>query len=293
MATGAPSRPSPLVETEWLAAHLDDPAIRIIEVDEDTAASFEGHIPGAVRWDWRADMHHRFRRDFADRDALSALLGRSGVDHATTVVLYGGDHNWFAACAYWLLRHRGFDAVRLLSGGRRKWTLEGRSLATDTPVYPATAVRIAGSERRHLRAFRADVLARLDEARFVDVRTAAEYEGASFGPPGLPREEAVVPGHIPKAVNVPWSMATNADGSFKSPEQLCDLYERQGITADQALITYCRIGERSAHTWFVLHELLGYPSVANYDGSWAEYGSLVGVPVERGAGARRPDPALI
>ena len=292
MATGAFARQSALVETEWLAVHLDDPAIRIVEVEEDSSVYSQGHIPGAVRWDWRADLQHPFRRDFADGEALSALLGRSGVDHATTVVIYGDDHNWFAAYAYWLLRHRGFDAVRLLSGGRRKWMLDGLPLTTDVPVFAPTAVRIAGSERRQLRALRADVLARLDEARFVDVRTAEEYRGESFGPPDVPREHAVVAGRIPGAVNIPWNLTVNEDGTFKSHQELSDLFEREGITADQVVITYCRIGERSAHTWFVLHELLGYPSVANYDGSWAEYGSLVGVPVERES-PRLSDPALI
>ena len=275
-------RRSVVIEPEWLAGHLDDPAVRIIEVDEDTAAYGRGHIPNAVAWDWFADLHHPVRRDYADQETLAGLLRRSGVDHATTVVLYGGADNWFAAYAYWLLRHRGFDQVQLLSGGRRAWELEGRPLTREVPNPAPTTVGIDGRELWHLRAFRDDVLIRLGEARFVDVRSREEFEGLTLGPPQLVREHAVLPGHIPGAVNIPWSEAVNGDGRFKSTEELRQLYEGRGVTPDQAVVTYCRIGERSAHSWFVLHELLGYPSVANYDGSWAEYGSLVGVPVEVG-----------
>jgi thiosulfate/3-mercaptopyruvate sulfurtransferase len=270
-----------LVDTGWLAEHLDDPVLRIVEVDEDTSAYERGHIPNAVAWNWRTDLQTRQRRDYIDQGGLAALLGCSGVDHATTVVLYGGNDNWFAAYAYWLLRYRGFDQVQLLSGGRRKWELEARPLVTDVPSFPVTAVRLDTPDRSQLRALRDTVLARLDTARFVDVRTPEEYRGEITAPPHLPQERAQIAGHIPGAANIPWSCAVNADGTFKSVEELRTLYEQAGVTAEHPVITYCRIGERSAHSWFVLHELLGYPSVANYDGSWTEYGSLVGVRVER------------
>jgi thiosulfate/3-mercaptopyruvate sulfurtransferase len=275
------AHPDVLVETDWLAQHLDDPAIRIVEVDEDTTAYEKGHIRGAAGWNWFADLHDPVRRDYLGQDGLSALLQRTGVSPETTVVVYGGNNNWFAAYAYWLLRFRGFDQVKLLSGGRKKWELEDRKLVTDTPTFSPSSVRIAGPVRDELRALRDEVLAKLVGVRFVDVRSPEEYRGEALAPPHLPQEQAQVPGHIPGAANIPWAKAVNDDGTFKPADELRALYEAQGVTSDQAVIPYCRIGERSAHTWFVLHELLGYPRVANYDGSWTEYGSLVGVPVER------------
>lgn len=281
------ARSDVLVDTDWLADHLDDPVTRIVEVDEDTSAYGRGHIRNAIAWDWFTDLHEPDRRDYIDQDRLAGLLGRSGVDHATTVVLYGGNDNWFAAYAYWLLRYRGFDQVKLLSGGRRKWELEQRVTVTSVPSFPVTTVRLDGPDRHQLRALRDTVLARLDSARFVDVRSPEEYSGQLAAPAHLPQERAQIAGHIPGAANIPWSCACNEDGTFKSVDALRTLYERAGVTADQPVITYCRIGERSAHTWFVLHELLGYPSVANYDGSWTEYGSLVGVPVGRSSAEER------
>jgi len=272
-----------LVSTDWVADHADDPQVRLVEVDEDTAAHGHGHIPGAVAWHWRDDLHEDLRREVIGRDALTALLGRSGVGPDTTVVLYGGNNNWFAAYAYWLLRHRGFARVRLMDGGRKKWELEGRELVTgDAAPAPADPGAL-GPEEPAFRARRDEVLAHIgaEGGALVDVRSPAEFTGEVMAPPHLPQEQAQVPGHIPGAANVPWALAARDDGSFRSDDELGELYARAGVTPDTDVITYCRIGERSSHTWFVLHELLGYERVRNYDGSWTEYGSLVGVPVER------------
>jgi thiosulfate/3-mercaptopyruvate sulfurtransferase len=272
-----------LVSTHWVAEHADDPAYRLVEVDEDTAAYAGGHIRGALAWHWKDDLHDELRREFLDANALLALLGRSGVGTDTTVVLYGGNNNWFATYAYWLLRYMGFDRVRLMDGGRKKWELEDRELVVDVPTpAPAEPGALAGT-RGELRAFRDDVLAHIGAAgtSMVDVRSPAEFSGEMMAPPHLPQEQAQVPGHVPGAANVPWASAAREDGSFKSDEELTALYGGVGVTPDTDVIAYCRIGERSSHTWFVLHELLGYERVRNYDGSWTEYGSLVGVPVER------------
>jgi thiosulfate/3-mercaptopyruvate sulfurtransferase len=270
-----------LIETDHLAEKLGDPSVRVIEVDEDTTAYEKGHIENALGWNWFVDLKDPLRRDFVDQAGLSRLLQEAGVDDDTTVVLYGGNNNWFAAYAYWLLRYLGFDNVKLLNGGRKKWELEGRPFVTEVPSFPKTDFRIEGPVRTELRVYRDDVLARLGKVNFVDVRSPEEYRGDKLAPDHLPQEQAQVPGHIPGAVNIPWSKAADEDGTFKSPDALAKLYEEQGITKDHETIAYCRIGERSAHTWFVLHELLGYPAVQNYDGSWTEYGSLVGVPIER------------
>jgi thiosulfate/3-mercaptopyruvate sulfurtransferase len=272
-----------LVTTDWVAENNGDPAYRLIEVDEDTAAYEGGHIANAIAWHWKEDLHEGLRREFLSQEELVGLLSRSGVGPDTTVVLYGGNNNWFATYAYWLLRYRGFDNVKLVDGGRKKWELEGRELTTEVPdVAPAEPVALAG-ERAELRAFRDDVLAHIGGAgnALVDVRSPAEYAGDLVAPPHLPQEAAQVPGHIPTAANVPWASAAKDDGSFKSDEELIALYGNVGVSPEKDVIAYCRIGERSSHTWFVLHELLGYPKVRNYDGSWTEYGSLVGVPVER------------
>jgi thiosulfate/3-mercaptopyruvate sulfurtransferase len=273
--------PEALVDPDWVTEHVDDPSVRFIEVDEDTTAYEGGHIPNAIGWDWFADLHDPARRDYVDQQGLSRLLQQAGVGADTTVVLYGGNDNWFAAYAYWLCRYLGFDAVKLLDGGRKKWELEGRTLTLDIPRFAPTDLRVTGLVRGELRALRDEVLAKLGQEQFVDVRSPEEYRGERLAPDHLPQEQAQVPGHIPGAVNVPWSRAANDDGTFRSADELTSLYQSEGITADRGVITYCRIGERSAHTWFVLHELLGYPSVENYDGSWTEYGSLVRVPVAR------------
>ncbi len=276
------ANPNALVETEWLEENLDDPAIRVIEVDEDTTAYEKGHIPGAVGWNWSADLHAPIGRDYIDQGGLSRLLQQAGVGPQTTVVLYGGNNNWFAAYAYWLLRYLGFGNVKLLNGGRKKWELESRSLSMDVPSHATTELRVSGPINDGIRAFRDEVLARVkDGGAFVDVRSPEEYRGEKLAPDHLPQEQAQVPGHIPGAANIPWAKAAREDGTFKSADELKALYQAEGITGGQSVIAYCRIGERSSHTWFALTELLGYDGIKNYDGSWTEYGSLVGVPVEK------------
>ncbi|NIP57282.1 MAG: sulfurtransferase [Gemmatimonadetes bacterium] len=276
------ANPDALVSTEWVAEHLDDPTVRIIEVDEDTSAYETGHIPNALGWDWSEDLHHPVRRDYLAQEGFSRLLAEAGVDEDTTVVLYGGNNNWFAAYAYWLLSYRGFDAVKLMDGGRKKWEMEGRELVSETPSFATTTFRIGGSERPELRALRDDVLGRIEEAVFVDVRSPAEFSGEKLAPDHLPQEQPYVGGHVPGAKNIPWSSAANDDGTFKAADELKGIYGGAGVDGSRETIAYCRIGERSSHTWFVLKELLGYDKVRNYDGSWTEYGSLVGAPVERG-----------
>jgi thiosulfate/3-mercaptopyruvate sulfurtransferase len=273
--------PETLVDADWVAQHIDDAGVRLIEVDEDTTAYDKGHIRNAVGWNWFTDLHDPLRRDYVDQEALSRLLKQAGVGPDTTVVLYGGNNNWFAAYAYWLARYLGFDAVKLLDGGRKKWELDGRELTEDVPTFPPSDFRVTGLVRGELRGLRDEVLAKLGQEQLIDVRSPEEYRGERLAPAHLPQEQAQVPGHIPGAVNIPWSKAANDDGTFRAADELRTLYQGEGISPDRGVIAYCRIGERSAHTWFVLHELLGYPSVENYDGSWTEYGSLVGVPVER------------
>jgi thiosulfate/3-mercaptopyruvate sulfurtransferase len=275
------THPDALVDTEWLAENLDDGTIRVVEVDEDTTAYEKGHIRNAVGWNWFDDLHAKPRREYVDQEGLSRLLQQAGVGRDTTVVLYGGNNNWFAAYAYWLLRYLGFDKVKLLDGGRKKWELESRELTTDVPEHEVTDFTIKAKVRNNLRALRDEVLKKVGKVQFVDVRSPEEYRGELLAPAHLPQEQAQVPGHIPGAANIPWSKAANEDGTFKSADELKALYEGAGVTPDKDVIAYCRIGERSAHTWFVLTELLGYKDVENYDGSWTEYGSLVGVPVER------------
>jgi thiosulfate/3-mercaptopyruvate sulfurtransferase len=275
------ANPNALVTTDWLEDHLADPNLRIIEVDEDTDAYQRDHIPGAVAWNWSADLHHQLRRDYLNRDGFSELLAQAGVTPDTKVVLYGGNNNWFAAYAYWLLRYRGFDNAVLLDGGRRKWKIEERPLTSEIPTHTGTDFRIAGEDRPELRAFRDEVLASIGSASFIDVRSPEEFSGEKLAPDHLPQEQPYVGGHVPGAANVPWAKAANEDGSFKSADELAAIYTAAGVTGDDEVIAYCRIGERSSHTWFVLHELLGYEKARNYDGSWTEYGSLVGVPVER------------
>jgi len=277
------ANPDVLVSTDWLEEHVDDPTIRIVEVDEDTSAYEKGHIRGASSWNWTTDLHTKVGRDYLDRDGFSKLLSDAGVAPDTTVVLYGGNNNWFAAYAYWLLKLRGFANVKLLNGGRKKWELESRELTQDAPSIQSTGFAISGPERPEIRALRDEVLGKVGVAGgFVDVRSPEEYRGEKLAPDHLPQEQSQVPGHIAGAANIPWVKAANDDGTFKSADELKELYEGEGITSDREVIAYCRIGERSSHTWFALQELLGYPNVKNYDGSWTEYGSLVGAPVELG-----------
>ncbi len=277
------ANPDALVSTDWLEQHVDDPTIRIVEVDEDTSAYEKGHIRGASSWNWTTDLHTKVGRDYLDTGGFSKLLSDAGVGPDTTVVLYGGNNNWFAAYAYWLLKLRGFANVKLVNGGRKKWELESRELTQDAPSIQPTGFAISGAERPEIRALRDEVLGKVDGgAGFVDVRSPEEYRGEKLAPDHLPQEQSQVPGHIAGAANIPWVKAANDDGTFKSADELKELYEGEGITSDREVIAYCRIGERSSHTWFALQELLGYPNVKNYDGSWTEYGSLVGAPVELG-----------
>ena len=272
-----------LVDADWAQGHLDDPAVRFVEVDVDTTSYEQSHLPGAVAWNWTSQLSDGIRRDIASRDDFSALLSGSGIGPDTTIVLYGDNNNWFAAWAYWQLKLFGHRDVRILNGGRKYWLDNGLPLTTDVPTPEPTAYRLAEPDFA-LRAFRDDILPRLDDPALalVDVRSPAEYNGEIIAPPGL-AETAQRPGHIPGAASIPWAQTVREDGTFKSRDELADLYEAKGVTPDKDIIAYCRIGERSSHSWFVLHELLGYQRVRNYDGSWTEYGSLIGVPIEKPA----------
>ncbi|MFF4214577.1 sulfurtransferase [Streptomyces sp. NPDC001796] len=270
------SRTHVLVDTDWVQAHLDDPKVVLVEVDEDATAYDTNHVSGAVRIDWRNELQDPVRRDFVDQAGFEALLSGKGIANDDTVVLYGGNNNWFAAFAYWYFKLYGHQDVKLLDGGRKKWELDGRELVTETVARPATRY-VASKPDTSLRALRDEVLNSIGSRNLVDVRSPEEFSGKLSAPAHLIQEAAMQRGHIPTAVNVPWSKAANDDGTFKSDEELAALYGE--VDAGRETIVYCRIGERSAHTWFVLHELLGHESVKNYDGSWAEYGSLVGVPI--------------
>jgi thiosulfate/3-mercaptopyruvate sulfurtransferase len=276
------SRADVLVDADWVDDHLDAPGVVLVEVDEDTTAYGKGHIRGAVKVDWRQDLQDPVRRDFVDRHGFEQLLSERGIGNDDTVVLYGGNNNWFAAYAYWYFRLYGHRDVRLLDGGRKKWELESREMVTTVPTRPRTSYQ-AKEQDQGLRAMRDEVLAAIGKRNLVDVRSPDEFTGKLLAPAHLPQEQAQRAGHIPTARNVPWSKAANDDGTFKSDEDLRALYgDQAGLDFSKDTIAYCRIGERSAHTWFVLHELLGHPNVKNYDGSWTEYGSLVGVPIELG-----------
>jgi thiosulfate/3-mercaptopyruvate sulfurtransferase len=274
-----------LVTTDWLAEHLDDPGIRIVEVDEDTDAYQRGHIPGAVAVNWNTDLQDPLRRDFVSPEAFAKLQDSLGITNDTTVILYGGNNNWFAAYAYWYYKVYGHRNIKLLDGGRKLWELEDRPLTTDTPAVEPTSGYTPGEADLSIRAFRDQVLADYvgrDGAALIDVRSPEEYRGEKLAPDHLPQETAQRPGHIPGAANIPWAKAVDGStGRFLSDQELSALYADKGVTPDKDVVAYCRIGERSAHTWFVLHELLGYPRVRNYDGSWTEWGSLVNVPIER------------
>jgi thiosulfate/3-mercaptopyruvate sulfurtransferase len=275
-----------LVTTDWVAEHLDDPGIVIAEVDEDTDLYEKSHIPGAIAFHWREDFQDPVRRTFLGKEGFEALLDAKGIGNDTHVVLYGGNNNWFAAYAYWYFRVYGHEKVSLMDGGRKLWELQSRETTSDPTEVTASSGYRASEPDEGIRARRDQVLAEFvgapEGTALIDVRSPAEFAGDLIAPPHLPNEGAQVPGHIPGAANVPWATAVNPDtGEFLPVEELRDLYAGKGVTDDKEVVAYCRIGERSAHSWFVLHELLGYPRVRNYDGSWTEYGSLVDVPIER------------
>ena len=276
-----PTRDQVLVTADWVEEHLDDPSVVLLEVAGDVSAYDTGHIPGAVRIDWTDDLKDTVSRDMLTQAPVEALMSRTGISNDHTVVLYGGNNNWFAAYAYWYFKVYGHTDVRLLDGGRKRWELDQRALTAD--VVEREPTQYAASEQnRDIRAFRDDVLAAMGTDNIVDVRSPDEYAGRLLAPAHLPQEQSQRAGHVPTAVNVPWSRAANDDGTFKGDDELRDLYSDAGLDFDRDTVAYCRIGERSAHTWFVLHELLGQPNVKNYDGSWTEYGSLVGVPLQLG-----------
>ena len=278
------SRSDVLVDADWVEAHASDPGIVLVEVDEDTSAYDKGHIRGAVKIDWKKDLQDPVRRDFVDKAGFEALLSERGISNDDTVVLYGGNNNWFAAYAYWYFRLYGHQNVKLLDGGRKKWELDSRELVTEVPQRARTNYT-ATDQDTSIRAFRDEVVAAIGNKNLIDVRSPDEFAGRLLAPAHLPQEQAQRGGHVPTARNVPWSKAAEEDGTFKSDDALRALYSEAGVDFGTDTIAYCRIGERSAHTWFVFHELLGQQNVKNYDGSWTEYGSLVGVPIELGDGA--------
>ena len=275
------SRSDVLVDADWVEAHIDDPRVVLVEVDEDASAYDKNHIKNAVRLDWKKDLQDTVRRDFVNKSQFEALLSAKGIGNDDTVVLYGGNNNWFAAYAYWYFKLYGHQDVKLLDGGRKKWELDSRELVDSVTERAATSY-VAQEQDKSIRAFRSEIEPAIGVKALVDVRSPDEYAGRLLAPAHLPQEQSQVGGHIPTASNIPWSKAANDDGTFKSNEELTSLYEAAGVDFDKDIIAYCRIGERSSHTWFALRELLGSPNVKNYDGSWTEYGSLVGVPVQLG-----------
>jgi thiosulfate/3-mercaptopyruvate sulfurtransferase len=277
------SRENVLVSAEWADTNLNTDGVVFAEVDEDTSAYDGGHIPGAVRLDWRTELQDQVRRDFVDREAFEELLSAKGISNDDTIVLYGGNNNWFAAYAYWYFKLYGHNDVKLLDGGRKKWELDGRTLTADVVERAATGYK-AQEQDTSIRAFRDEVVSAIGAKNLVDVRSPDEFTGKLLAPAHLPQEQAQRAGHIPSAINVPWSKAANEDGTFRADDELSKIYGEAGLDGSKSTIAYCRIGERSSHTWFVLHELLGQSDVKNYDGSWTEYGSLVGVPIELGTG---------
>jgi thiosulfate/3-mercaptopyruvate sulfurtransferase len=274
------SRNDVLVTADWAQENIGAPGLVFVEVDEDTSAYDGGHIEGAVKLDWKKDLQDPVRRDFVDKAGFEALLSSRGIANDDTVILYGGNNNWFAAYAYWYLKLYGHRDVKLIDGGRKKWELDGRPLSKDPVERPATQYQ-ASEPDLSIRAFRDEVVDSIGKKNIIDVRSPDEFTGKILAPAHLPQEQAQRGGHVPTAQNIPWSKAANEDGTFKTDEQLAALYDEQGYDDSLATIAYCRIGERSSHTWFVLRELLGKPDVKNYDGSWVEYGSLVGVPIEK------------
>ena len=278
------SRSDVLVDADWVEAHLDDPGVVLVEVDEDTTAYDKGHIRNAVKLDWKKDLQDPVRRDFVDRRGFEQLLSERGISNDDTVVLYGGNNNWFAAYAYWYFRLYGHQSVKLLDGGRKKWELESREMVTAVSARARTSYQ-ATVQDSSLRAMRDEVIAAIGKQNLVDVRSPDEFTGKLLAPAHLPQEQAQRAGHVPTALSVPWSKAANEDGTFRADDELRALYAGAGLDESKSTIAYCRIGERSSHTWFVLHELLGFNRVRNYDGSWTEYGSLVGAPIEKAAPA--------
>jgi thiosulfate/3-mercaptopyruvate sulfurtransferase len=276
------AHPEVLVSTQWVAEHANDPKVRLVEVDVDTSAYGQGHVAGAVGWNWQTQLQDNIRRDLIDKATLERLLGDSGISNDTTIVLYGDNNNWFAAYAFWQLKYYGHKDVRLMNGGRKKWVEEKRPLTTDAPKLTPATYRATGPDES-LRARKEEVSAILDKkarGHLVDVRSVDEFTGKIIAPPGM-SETAQRAGHIPGAANIPWAQAANEDGTFKSADALKQLYQGKGVNGNGEVIAYCRIGERSSHTWFALKYLLGYDNVKNYDGSWTEWGNLVGAPIEK------------
>ncbi|TDE29559.1 sulfurtransferase [Actinomadura sp. 6K520] len=276
------SRSDVLVDTDWVESNLDAPGLVLVEVDEDVSAYDKGHIRGAVKIDWKTELQDPVRRDFIDKTGFEQLLSAKGIANDDTVILYGGNNNWFAAYAYWYFKLYGHDKVKLLDGGRKKWELESRELVTDVPSRPATDYK-AKDQDLSIRAYRDEVVDAIGKKNLIDVRSPDEFSGKLLAPAHLPQEQSQRAGHVPTARSIPWSKAANDDGTFKSDEELRQLYTEAGVDLNKDTIAYCRIGERSSHTWFALRELLGLQNVKNYDGSWTEYGSLIGVPIELGA----------
>ncbi len=288
------SRPEVLVDTQWVEQHLNDPKVRIVEVDYDPTANYQlGHIPGAVLWDWRRDLNHPVQRDILSKEQLEELLGRSGINRDTKIVLYGDFNNWFATYAFWDLQYYGVKNVVLINGGRKKWIEEDKAVTKDIPRHQLATYPTPGPDEK-LRAYLRDIVEvyRKPNTVLVDVRSPKEFTGEITAPPEYPNEHAQRGGHIPNAVNIPWSQAVREDGTFKDVADLRKLYEAQGVTKDKDVVTYCRIGERSSFTWFVLHYLLGYDRVRNYDGSWTEWGNLVRNPIEKPAHVQQVAPAI-
>ena len=274
--------PESIVETEWVYEHLDDPSVRLVEVDVDTNVFDHGHISGAVGWNWQSQLQQGMVRDLIDKEGMQKLLSDSGISNSTTVILYGDNNNWFACWAFWQLKYYGHQDVRIMNGGRIKWELEGKPFV-ETKTEVDSVPYLAKEPDESLRAYRDQVLKALSESAIslVDVRSPDEYSGLLFAPENVPQEGSQRAGHIPGATNIPWAQATDSDGTFKSYAELLQLYKDNGITGEGNTVTYCRIGERSSHTWFVLTQLLGYSNVSNYDGSWTEWGSIVGAPIEK------------
>jgi len=276
------AHPDVLVETEWVAQHLNDPGLRLVESDEDVLLYEVGHIPGAVKIDWHVDLQDQLVRDYINKRGFEELLSSRGIANDTTVVFYGDKNNWWACYAFWVFKLFGHEKCVVMNGGRQKWMAENRPLSKDVPNYPRTNYVAKDRDDKTIRAFRDQVMQHVAMGNpLVDVRSPQEYTGELLHMPGYPQEGALRGGHIPGAKNIPWAKAVHEDGTFKSADELKALYEQHGITPDQDVIAYCRIGERSSHTWFVLTYLLGYPKVRNYDGSWTEWGNLVGAPIEK------------
>ena len=279
--------PDVLVSTDWVLEHHDDPGVRIVEVDEDVLLYEKGHVPGAVKLDWHTELQRADVRDFVDADGFAELMRRKGISNDTTVVLYGDKSNWWAAYAFWFFKYNGHRDARLMNGGRQKWVAEDKPLSKDKPSVEPGEYRVMYRDES-IRAYAADVLQHIlkvkdDRGALVDVRSPAEFSGEKLHMPEYPQEGALRGGHIPGAANIPWAKAVNEDGTFKPVDALKELYEGMGVTADRDVVAYCRIAERSSHSWFVLKYLLGYPKVRNYDGSWTEWGNMVGVPIEQGS----------